>query len=863
MKIKVLGLCRGDGKLYIKVKSSKPVSAQNFAAKLWGEGRLFPINCYPAGLLPERDLGDSEPPRLKVFNRKASNQEMPSQETADCDSFVQEANGSVDLSKTTLFWVLEVPVLEIPSVEVEFLHQGQPVGFLPINYSSAKWFSRFNYKTKKELCASIRNYEESFTKQQFQIKILNYFESEDGVIWRTVLSWQGDSAKRPVLNAFDGKGNQIPFKQYFFEFQPACSTKEPNKLFLSIELPESQKYFYLVAAETEEQSVVFAHGVAGSIACKEGDYYPGFCSMHEEAYEGYKYGSWLYMKDARADDKAYQKWFEHHRVQKNELIAQQEKVIKNAPLISIVIPCYQSNKLFLLQMIKSVVKQSYANWELLLLDASPEEETVAQAAKAFYDKRIRYINLGENKGIVGNTNEGIRAAKGKFVAFLDHDDLLEPDALYCYFMAMKKNPNAKVFYCDEDLFEKPGKYIQPVFKTPLNLDLLYSHNCVTHFLMIDRKLLLRMGLSTDEVSGAQDYDLTLRAYEKGAEFCHVARVLYHWRIHEGSTSGDNLGGKPYAEEAGRLALQKHLERRGINAKVTTTDHLFVYRVKYALPDPVPYVSIIIPNKDHVDMLDACISSIINKTTYTNYEIVVVENNSVEPETFKYYERLQYKHGQVRVVTWKGEFNYSKIINFGVQQARGKYLLLLNNDTEVITPNFIEEMLGYLQRPEVGVVGAKLYFRDNLVQHAGMLVGVHGAVAHVNQNFSKTREGYLARAVRPGNFSGVTGACQMVSRDVFEKVGGYTETLAVGFNDIDFCLKVGHIGYRITFTPYAELHHYEFVSRGREIADPEKLERWEKEKQEFTTRWGSVFKNGDPFTNTNLDKNSSYYALSED
>lgn len=822
MKIKVLGLCRGDGKLYLKIKTNEPLNWKMLSVRLRGDAGTFPANCYPADF---------------------------------------SANSPTNISSS--FWVLELPVLDSSSVEVELLVDRQVFHSFSLNYFAAKWMSRFNYRVKKELCASIRNYEEQFTYQQYQLKILNYFEGDEGVIWRIVVSWQGKSDSRPVIKAFDGRGLLIPFNQHLFEFQPANSKENNNKLFLSVELPTNQEFFYLIAAQSEEQCIAFASGECDTVPSIEGFIKPGFCSVHQEAFEGYKYGSWLYMKDARADDRAYRKWFDRHRAQKAELTKQKKAEFDNSPLISIVVPCYKSKKLFLLQMIDSVMKQTYANWELLLLDASPEYEVVKKASGVFRDKRVRYFNLGKNKGIVGNTNEGIKAAKGDFIAFLDHDDLLEPDALYCYVLELNKNPEIKVFFCDEDLFEKPGIFMQPVFKTQLNLDLLYSHNCVTHFLMLERDYLFRIGLSEEEVSGAQDYDLTLRACEGGGEFCHVPRVLYHWRVHSGSTSGDSVGGKPYAEEAGRIALQKHFGRRNIAVNVETTDHLFVYRVKYTLPDPSPLVSIIIPSKDHIDVLDACIESIINKTTYTNYEIVVVENNSKDAQTFKYYERLRLKHGQVRVITWPDEFNYSKIINFSVLHAKGEYLLFLNNDIEVISSNFIEEMMGYLQRSEVGVVGAKLYFRDMLTQHAGMLVGVHGAVAHVNQNFSRTREGYLARAVRPGNFSGVTGACQMVRRETFDKVGGYTESLAVGFNDIDFCLKLIRAGYCVVFTPYAELFHYEFVSRGREIADSEKIKRWERERQEFTKRWKEVFEKGDPFTNPNLDKNSSYYALSED
>ncbi len=294
---------------------------------------------------------------------------------------------------------------------------------------------------------------------------------------------------------------------------------------------------------------------------------------------------------------------------------------------------------------------------------------------------------------------------------------------------------------------------------------------------------------------------------------------------------------------------------------------FVYRMRYALPEPAPLVSIVIPTKDHIETLDACVMSIAQKATYTNYEIVLVENNSEAPETFAYYETLPERvasasegKGIARVVYWPGEFNYSQIINFGVEHAKGDYLLLLNNDTEVISPDFIEEMMGYLQRPDAGVVGAKLYFADHLVQHAGILVGVRGALAHANQDFSAKREGYYERAVRPSNFSAVTGACQMVRRDVFEQVGGYNEEFAVGFNDADFCLRVWEAGFRTVFTPYAELYHYEFTSRGREEANEEKLRRWKREQALFMQRWPEFLLDGDPWLGPNLSSDSEYFSF---
>ncbi len=325
-----------------------------------------------------------------------------------------------------------------------------------------------------------------------------------------------------------------------------------------------------------------------------------------------------------------------------------------------------------------------------------------------------------------------------------------------------------------------------------------------------------------------------------------------------------MGSKPYAIEAGRLALERHMASRGVCARVEEAPQPFVYRVRYGLPEPAPLVSVIIPSRDHADMLRECVGSLFERSTYRAFEVIVVENHSVEPETFELYDELAQVHGPAfRVLDVSDAvdgFNYSRLINLGAAAAAGEYLLLLNNDTEARSPDFMAEMLGYLQRPEVGVVGAKLYFRDGLTQHAGMLVGPHGAVCHPNQDFEPPREGYLSRAVRPGNFSAVTGACQMVRKSMFDEVGGYDEAFAVGFNDVDFCFRVRETGRLVTFTPYAELFHYEFVSRGREVVDTVKLERWKREQALFTARWPEPFLEGDSYSNPNLDPDSVYYGL---
>ena len=750
-------------------------------------------------------------------------------------------------------YVLELPLMEVRYVDVHIFSltpdsEVDDLVKIRVIYNSIKWQSRFNHRLRKQRCTEILDIGQGFIQEQFQIKELQHLEGEDCVVWRFFIEWEGTDEASPMLSGLDSRGKPFDVEALLFEEQslPGISSSEipRRRRYLSVKLDKDLNAFSLIAEDA---------------LC---NYRSGFCSIDQGTFEVLKYRTWIKMRDARAGDSYYQKWFAQHRVTDEELAKQRDTRFDYTPKISVVVPCFESTAGFLKGMIDSVQAQSYTNWEFLLLDASPKSGVVKHAAQSVSDKRIRYIDLEANAGIVANTNRGISEATGEYIAFLDDGDMIEANTLYEYVKYINEHPGTQLLFCDEDRFAKSGSYCQPVFKTQLNLDLLYSYNCVAHLLLIQASLLQTIGLSPDEVSDAQDYDLILRVIEADAEICHIPRMLYHCRQHAALTSKNNIDDKTSAEEAGRLVLEAHMERRGIAAHVTTTDHPFMYRVHYLLPTPHPQVDIIIPSKDHIDVLGPCIESIIEKSTYDNYRITIVENGSKQTETFEYYEYLQKEYPCVSVINWEHEFNYAKIINFGVQQTKSPYVLLLNNDTQVISADFIEEMLGYLQRPEVGVVGAKLYFRDGLVQHSGMLIGPYGAVAHVNQNFSAKQEGYLARAVRPGNYSSVTGACQMIRRSVFDEVGGYNEELAVGFNDVDFCLKVWKAGYRVVFSPYAELFHYEFVTRGRELADSSKQARWEQEQALFKQTWPECFEQGDPFTNPNLDRNSFYYALPE-
>lgn len=827
MSIKRLALCRSQGRLFVLLR----FAGQDVAALIEREGsQAFAHattsgSCVPSLVLPV-DHG-----RVVALCPSVSDYER-------------------ELA------VLVLPFLDDSSMDVVFASDGQRLGSIRLDSRVAKLESKVSYKAKPAPCALIRDAQRGECCGRYEIDAIRYLPADAGAVWRYEVTWAGDPQCTPQLQMLDTHMNAIDATVHVFESQvdvPQQNGCRVNKTYLSVEMPEDIRDFVAIATDPADQIQ------------------SGFCAMDGRLYNGMVDDSWNRMKDARADDAAYRHWFEQHRAKPGDLACQRiaSAAFAYRPPVSIVVPCYKTDRVYLRELLDSVLAQSYDNWELLLMDASPEWDVVATLAVAARDERVRRIELPGNGGIVVNTNAGIQQATGEYIAFLDHDDILEPDALFHYVAALNKavqDERPQVLFCDEDMFQKTGEWGQPVFKTRLNVDLLYSHNCVTHFLMVEKALIDRIGMSSEEVAGAQDYDLTLRCLAAGARFEHVAHVLYHWRVHPGSTADGSADSKPYAIEAGRLALQRHFDLLGVRGTVEESETPFVYRMRYALPEHAPLVSIVIPTKDHVETLDACVMSIAQKAMYTNYEIVLVENNSDAPETFAYYESLPERvtaasdgKGTARVEYWPGEFNYSQIINFGVKHAKGDYLLLLNNDTEVISPDFIEEMMGYLQRPDAGVVGAKLYFADHLVQHAGIVAGVRGALAHANQDFSAKREGYLARAVRPGNFSAVTGACQMVRRDVFEQVGGYSEEFAVGFNDADFCLRVWEAGYRTIFTPYAELYHYEFTSRGREEPNEKKLRRWKREQALFMQRWPEFFLTGDPWLGPNLSAESEYFS----
>lgn len=527
---------------------------------------------------------------------------------------------------------------------------------------------------------------------------------------------------------------------------------------------------------------------------------------------------------------------------------------------SVLVPLYNTPESFLKAMIESVQAQTYKNWELCLADGSDREHSfVGEICKKYADgdKRIKYEKLEKNLGISENTNACIRMATGEYIALFDHDDLLHPSALYEAMRAICEH-GADFIYTDENTFsEEPRDAYNPHFKPDFSPDTLRSYNYICHLSVFSRELLDSVGYFRSEYDGSQDYDLILRLTEKAKKVFHIRKILYYWRAHKNSVAQD-VGAKPYTVTAAKKALAAHLERCGLKGEVLDSSVPTTYHIKYEI-DGNPLVSVIIPNKDHTDDLDICLKSLYEKSSYKNFEVIIVENNSTEKETFEYYEKIKQRYENLKVVIWTGIFNYSVINNFGVNYAKGEYILLLNNDVEIINGSCLEEMLMFAQRKDVGAVGAKLYYSDDTVQHAGVILGLGGTAGHAHKHFGRSHPGYMARASIAQNLSACTAACLMMRRDVFDEVGGLDESFEVAFNDVDLCMKIRKKGYLVVFTPYAELYHYESKSRGND-STPEKLERFRGEIDRFKEKWQKQLDDGDPYYNPNLTLTRDDFSL---
>jgi len=533
----------------------------------------------------------------------------------------------------------------------------------------------------------------------------------------------------------------------------------------------------------------------------------------------------------------------------SEIFSHLEK-LPLTPVFSIVMPVFNPPVEFFIVALNSIIEQFYPHWELCIADDASTDPRVREIIESYMakDSRIKAIFRNQNGHISAASNSALTLVSGEFVVLMDQDDVLPAHALYHVAVEVNRHPDAQMIYSDDDKIDEFNNRTDPYFKSDWNPDLFYSHNMFSHLGVYRSELIRAVGGFRLGYEGSQDYDLALRCVEKIQinQIHHIPRVLYHWRIHADSTS-TNASVKPYAMDAGGRALNDHFRRIGIAAEVDTLK--FGYRVRYPLPPIQPLVTLIIPTRDQVDILKQCITSIISKTTYLNYEILVVDNQSSEKSALNYLATLS-RDPRIKVIKYEAPFNYSAINNFAVTMANGEIIGLINNDIEVISSDWLSEMVSHATRPDVGAVGAKLLYSDDTIQHAGVVLGLSGMACHAHKFFKSTDWGYFGRASLIQTYSAVTAACLVVRKETYIEVGGFDEkNLTVAFNDVDFCLKLAKAGYRNIYTPYAELYHHESISRGQENS-PEKQARFLSEVAFMRQQWSHVIER-DPYYNPNL------------
>lgn len=573
----------------------------------------------------------------------------------------------------------------------------------------------------------------------------------------------------------------------------------------------------------------------------------------------------LYSEYSRCVDKpdtaidTYRRWIELYDALPGdgELAA-----LKGAPLISVVLPTYNTPEKWLRKCLDSVLAQSYPYWELCVADDASTQPHVRRVLEEYQrrDKRIKVVFRQTNGHISASSNSALEIAQGRFVALLDHDDLLHPQALYEVALAVDRNPELKVIFSDEDKVDQNGLRFDPYFKADWNPDLFLSHNCISHLGVYDLALLREIGGFRKGFEGSQDWDLALRSIERvdAAQIHHIPRVLYHWRAIPGSTALAPQE-KDYAHEAGIRSIAEHLDRTRSTGRVAEKPgYRGNYRVRYSLPEVPPRVSILIPTRDGLEHLKRCVGSIIERSTYPDYEIIIVDNQSSDPEALAYMREL-HTAGMAKVVPFDAAFNYSAINNFAATQASGSVLVLLNNDVQVITADWLEELVGQALRPEIGAVGAMLYYPNETIQHAGVITGVHGAAAHPYAGKPRGWPGQMNRAKLQQNMTAVTAACLAVTKENWDRVEGLDPAFRVAYNDVDFCMRLGRLGLRNAWTPYAELYHHESATRGSD-ARPERLAEFESERALLLSRWATTI-DTDPAYNPNLSTTQELFSLS--
>ena len=702
-------------------------------------------------------------------------------------------------------WVVTAPVLSVTQT-LEVMAQGAGElelvsAKMPLNPLAARLQSSANTLRKNEAALSIRNVDAELSTISLEVKTI-VPDGDQAIVTCSVDAFPAPAGhEHMAVAAFSSDGRLVTDEWVDLGTRVRADATYPSERrfssTFSLRVPASLNALVVNVAFPQESRFV--------------------------ALEPWRYaqlqGAWAGLATPADRDVRYEDWFLHkHRMRKNDRILQELAVpgLAEQPTFSIIVPLFKTPLDFFHEMVDSVVGQTYPNWELLLVNASPEDDTLREAVetRCAAGARVRHIPLDGNYGITENTNAGIRAATGDFLSFFDHDDVLEPDILYWYAKGVSDYPTTDLIYCDEDHLQD-GHYIVPFLKPDWDPDLLCSENYVCHMLTVRKSIVDALPeLPDSRFDGSQDHNMTFLVGEQARNVYHVRRVLYHWRIHENSTAGKGVSQKSYALEAERLAVQGHLDRCGIRATAVMEARMpGRCEVTYNLHE-FPLVSIVIPNKDAADVLDTCVSSILERTSWPLYEIVVVENNSCDPATFAYYDKLTARDPRIRVVTSEtgGVFNFSKVINDGFAAARGEYLLMLNNDTEVIEAGWLEQLMGPCMRDDIGAVGCKLLFADDTYQHVGVALGRGSGPFHLDARLPRDTWGYYETDMLSHRASAVTGACLLTKRSVFDAVGGMDEDLSVNYNDIDYCMKVQAAGRAVLLQQSCSLRHYESVTR---------------------------------------------------
>lgn len=558
----------------------------------------------------------------------------------------------------------------------------------------------------------------------------------------------------------------------------------------------------------------------------------------------------------------YERWMLAHRFRASDRLRLRETIpaLQLRPTFSVLMPVYETPEKYLREAIESVLAQVYPDWELCIADDASQQPHVRAVLEEYaeLDPRIKLVFREQNGHIAASSNSALAIATGEFIALLDHDDVIAPDALFENALAVNRQPDVDVIYSDEDKIDEEGRRSLPYFKPDWAPDSLLARNYVSHLGVYRRSVVEEVGGFRLGFEGSQDYDLLLRVTERTERVAHIARVLYHWRVHAASTAGSR-DQKNYALDAGRRAIEEALERRGEPGRVLHDEvRSGLYTVRYDIRRPGK-VSIIIPTRDHGQDVDLCLRTLFSRSTFTNVEVIIVDNGSSDPDSLRIFgEWLHREPERVKLLPYDVPFNFSRINNYAAAQASGEYLLFLNNDTEIVSGDWIEAMLEQAQRPSIGAVGAKLLYSDNTVQHAGVIVGLGGVAGHSHKYFGTDEPGYFYTLQTVNNFSAVTAACCMVRRDVFEEVGGFDEGLAIAFNDVDLCLRIRAAGYRIVYLPHVVLYHHESKSRGHEDT-PAKQARFLREQQVMHERWKTDTL-PDPYYNVNLIRDAENYEI---